>query len=1602
MSSTADKLLDGFQLLATSLVQKAGYDKTIQARIIQCVDPIVGKYKCHYQDANIYAFTNNTDITYNKDAYVYILVPGNDMTKEKTILGATDKLGINYIAQLEQENMYDVNGNNCVILEDQKYFLNTNNQNYTYKISKIKDLIDKQSLKEYIQQSTSILIAATFKTTIPEERQYGGHYGIRFNFKFKDNATGKDVVRTYVINEDTMVGNPYKLFYSTRQYQIFDIDGVNFEDIDSIEIYNNNFPNATGNENGFLRKGDIEISNLEIFGVTKIDKENLDGVYISFFTPQGTIFNDDSDDNEIRKITAQVRIKGKIASSAQKISYYWGIERTNVTASNSYYNKYLGRGWKCLNQKNVSKDKDGNKIEQWVPASNTYNVRKSDATTKDNKFKVAVLYNGNVVSKEIIIHNLGKCPVLTIQSDSGTEFYFDVGNPTLTCKIDGKEVLTKTETIKEKTVTYNYTYDWIYQDNKGIFYDLEEISQLASVIEDKKYKIKVNINKITNFGTFKCSVYRKKQNSDEDPFCLGTCSITLKNALKGESLYSLVINNGTKVFQYDENGVAPNSKTLENPLQLQALSFTLYDNLGRPIDNEIVKRQKITWQFPIKDSMLVDNNPSEKVGLKTTEYKYFYNESTLLYNIAQKYNIKKQHNQIKLTVNYKGMTLTTETNFTFTKQGDPGTNGTEYVVKIVPNTKMTNPPLYPMITEVKQTDSNKMNYILNYGYETEDNITLLNKKIGEQENPYRQLFKAQLWRNGILVWQGIEINNENDSMTQGSQDGTYRPSSIRWSMLKNQYGKTTDEKDSSIQQDSAIFSVYPEKGNFRYLGSTFENIKTTSINYKATPYASIVKCSIALQGKTYYGTLPVITAWVANKKHKVELKDYTGWHYAVYTSDGMMPQYDSSTPFKFIKKGGEGDPWEDNNWHDESDNYRFNLVKENPDNTKELPDFYEIGDYKYFNSTTKEFENRDSNLIQILTQSFYRNGLKKNQINARPYTNYNGISVNNAIVCKYIRLTDNKLLGIIRVPIHFLLNKYGLSHINEWDGNSIQLKEDGGFILSPQMGAGKKDNNNNFTGVLMGQVKQPRKQTSKIGLLGYNKGEQSFFLNSKNGSAIFGAGAGRIVIDPTKDEALLYSTGYWNDYNEDGDNVGLPKSYKDTNRKNGGMLINLSGAEIKFGTGKFSVNSSGHLHAAGGGDIAGWVIGQAGIYSNIDPGKGRITISAGTLKDNVVTGPGKIYSHNHDTLTTAKKGFYLSHDGLSIGTGVKITDDGVVYLGRGAVSGDPNKHWVINGAGAIKDKNNKTIVPNRSYIAFGAGKEPYWQQANTSDENKIPVIYIGTDGISFGRRFSISPLGTLNAYKGIIGGWTIGPNTLVGGNIILNSLGSISGGSDYKWSINRAGAATFNNLIASKSGLIGGWTIGSNYLMGGNLTLKSDGSIKGDNWQISSTGLARFDRIRGQVANNYTFIAGGATFNGGSASSGGSASFGGSANFNGYTALPSAYNKNGESMLTIGGQNVQVYIENLSVNKLKAASFKLGGYECTWRSVKVLSQIQLESYQGSKTKVITGISTTPAPGGGGSLVTSVYDDYVYDTNYKIASRTYKTIYCLCGVAEEQK
>jgi hypothetical protein len=57
----------------------------------------------------------------------------------------------------------------------------------------------------------------------------------------------------------------------------------------------------------------------------------------------------------------------------------------------------------------------------------------------------------------------------------------------------------------------------------------------------------------------------------------------------------------------------------------------------------------------------------------------------------------------------------------------------------------------------------------------------------------------------------------------------------------------------------------------------------------------------------------------------------------------------------------------------------------------------------------------------------------------------------------------DKLLA--QYPLILLRNTYGFKEINAWRGSTVTTDK---YILSPMIGAGSKNNQNQFTGIIMG------------------------------------------------------------------------------------------------------------------------------------------------------------------------------------------------------------------------------------------------------------------------------------------------------------------------------------------------------------------------------------------------------------------------------------------------------------------------------------------------------------------------------------------------------
>ena len=261
--------------------------------------------------------------------------------------------------------------------------------------------------------------------------------------------------------------------------------------------------------------------------------------------------------------------------------------------------------------------------------------------------------------------------------------------------------------------------------------------------------------------------------------------------------------------------------------------------------------------------------------------------------------------------------------------------------------------------------------------------------------------------------------------------------------------------------------------------------------------AAIIKVQVTDKNNKsmYFDTLPLIITNIEDNDYTISLLKDTGFRYVMYSSNGKQPKYDSAKPFEIkvtrLINGYIEDVSTISNEYQV--NYQWNIRGQK------------------FNISRSQFE-ADNNLILIEDSN-----LARNQKFLQPNEEYDGINVTNALEVKILtpNLTE---IGEIFIPLHLYLDRYGLANLNAWDGNKVVINDDsdddGGYILSPQVGAGTKENGT-FTGIMMGSVKERYNDEVEQGLFGYNQGQRSIFLDAKTGKAEFGlAGRGKITIDP--------------------------------------------------------------------------------------------------------------------------------------------------------------------------------------------------------------------------------------------------------------------------------------------------------------------------------------------------------------------------------------------------------------------------------------------------------------------------------------------------------
>lgn len=1066
-----ESILKAIDILVNNRIDNMQTDKTVVATVVTCTNALTGEYKVSYNGGFMTAYAQE-GMTYTDNSSVYVLVPQNDFTKKKVIVSKSQALendqNISFVSSALSD--YNLIGKNPIkdnkkILPVGLYSYLKNNYFLVYQHGESSTAqhpfvqIDGDELTNNLKEAEALMIEASFLTRLPKLHRLSktGLFGIQFVLAFKDadnvDEKGNAAVKylSYTLDSNNMTGNPFLYTSFSDQYAIYPIDTENFLYIDSIMLFAQDFVEKDDTINQELWGEDIFIKDIEIYGLKKITAVN--GEYkLSLSAPQGSTFKSILSTDALKIIGKVTQKNSNNISDATM--FYWFVEDGRVTSSSPDYQMYGGAGWRRL------KDKGTNY---------TFTTYGNENRAYENKYLCVAVYKETVILKEyFMIYNDAAKRDISITSTLGVKFSFDRGKPTLTCLIDGKEkdfelgkpnahtdnlfrfVWSKVDEYGQTTI-FNQTikelqaeYDKGIKDNIG-YAALSAIKNQMLVMEGVEFipgknKLTYPVKQIDSIAIFKCSVYLK-DNAASSEYYIGTADITLQNEdTASPTDYYITIENGDQVFQYSESGVAPNSERYTDPLEIKPLICHFYDPAGLEVNKNTYT---IKWLVPLTDSLIVIPKEGMTINHATEKIEYCTSE---IYptTIKESYDYQALNNQIKAIVNYQGQEYTEETTFLFTKVGENGTNGTDVVAKIAPTS--TSNILDDELLTLELVD----NVAKQWNTKQTPNTKVLNF------NLYQRNERLNVLDNKV-TWSVAGGNSAGKSKYITVSDGrvTWNPSDAAKRIFRNQIVRAM----TSVEGQN-YYAFYP----------------IPVVNYKSDIYGDGKRYHIALDAKK---TLKSIT----------------------YNSDGRNPLYNKNqgifiqvkdlaakaTDKKYIvwtAEGGMVDKIGTNIYEDNPDSSAIQLTyeKNSTDGRKILlPRIQEDGTDELLNS------------IYILPSDVYDGAYCNNLVHGKIYTNKQ--AYNNG---------RGNPEAEVYIPIYMSLNTFGLASLNAWDGNHVEINEDENYILAPQIGAGAKDNENKFTGIVMGTAQTYDQKDPSIGLLGYSHGKQSIWLDAETGNAIFG------------------------------------------------------------------------------------------------------------------------------------------------------------------------------------------------------------------------------------------------------------------------------------------------------------------------------------------------------------------------------------------------------------------------------------------------------------------------------------------------------------------
>lgn len=638
------------------------FDRTIDCVIEEVKNLTTGEYKVRYLDEAFSAYATD-GANYKVGKIVQVLIPQNDMSQRKTILGEkknnseeTEEVLFNeeryspvglpfekiYFNEIDSNDLVEKNIMNKCFEEQGIYGSYTSNKKITIFKNELnesmlssEDINYNEVLRKYAKDQTMFMVTAEFKTRWLYETVVSGEYGIEFIFENIEAKTDEENFRYYITSLD-LIGNPYKKINYSPVNFVFPIDGNKIKSLKEINLYSRYFKRQNSAKEDIDSKIAEEVLS-DIWdngeGMSEIFVKNISmsfcqetqfqGYSVQIVYPRGqyaSLVN-----AEGLQLKAEVRYDGALVENTSSFQYYWFKRNIQVSLGHEKYNEIGGIGWELVVDKNQS----------------LYTGITINSNEISKEFKSVVICDGIKISDTgILYREFSKDPqgqlILSHNGQGGT-----------------------IEAILNNYDTTGLIYHWSKEDSFGI---IENYSSSAS-------KINIITSNIIDYNIYRCQVL-KAVGSGSDIIEVITLELYVYNSEEDKE-YDVIFNvsqNGTYV--YDTAGDLYPVQKFQEPNTSQSIDFSIPQNIGD---------FSYKWIFPeANNSLILSINGLLKGNNRTNNGK-----SSIEFTIDKRYDYTKAiNNQIELQITTNKQSKSFYYNLSFVKEGDPGTNGTSILMKI--------------------------------------------------------------------------------------------------------------------------------------------------------------------------------------------------------------------------------------------------------------------------------------------------------------------------------------------------------------------------------------------------------------------------------------------------------------------------------------------------------------------------------------------------------------------------------------------------------------------------------------------------------------------------------------------------------------------------------------------------------------------------------------------------------------------------------------------------------------------------------------------------------------------------------------------------------